>query len=92
MATSPFSDEKNSFRVINETSEMLMALSGVETLGKAIATLREYKGLSQECFENKLSFGIRTLQRIESDKLKYLDFTKILEMCVVLKLPFSVSH
>ena len=59
--------------------------------GDAIANLRTYKGHTQESLEYELSFGIKTLRRIESNLFIVPDINKIMEICIVLKLEYIVS-
>lgn len=62
------------------------------TYGKTIANLRDLRGLTQEELKAMLSFSLRTLQRIEAEKCKPLpEINKILEICIVLKLPYEAS-
>lgn len=83
MVTSPFGD----------IDELLLALKSLpdDNYGNAIAKLRESKGYTQEKLESKLSFSLRTLQRLENSEFPVPDINKLMELCVVLELKFDIA-
>lgn len=82
VAFSSFGDVDKVLKILNDLPE---------TYGRAIARLRENNGLTQEDLEEKLSFSLRTLQRIEREESPIPDLDKIMEICIVLELPYDVS-